>query len=55
MVSTSMNLKEKSMACGADDYVEKPFDINVLTGKVTKWGEMYQQKKCETAQIKSPT
>lgn len=37
MVSISTGLKEKSIACGADDYLKKPFEINHLMGKVNKW------------------
>ncbi|MDB5279069.1 MAG: histidine kinase [Ferruginibacter sp.] len=37
MVSISSGLKAKSVACGADDYIKKPFDIKHLLGKVNKW------------------
>jgi DNA-binding response OmpR family regulator len=37
MVSISGRLKEKSIACGADDYLKKPFDIKYLMDKVYQW------------------
>ena len=37
MVSASLNLGDKSIACGADDYVAKPFDIKHLMDKISKW------------------
>jgi DNA-binding response OmpR family regulator len=43
MVSVCLGLQEKARECGADDYVVKPFDIDVLMGKVTEWVTKYQQ------------
>lgn len=36
LTSTSINLKEKADECGADDYIEKPFDIDHLIDVVKK-------------------
>ncbi|MDB5280687.1 MAG: response regulator [Ferruginibacter sp.] len=40
MVSASLNLKEKYIACGADDYVAKPFDVKNLMDKISKWTQV---------------
>ncbi|CAM3683102.1 PleD family two-component system response regulator [Mucilaginibacter galii] len=34
IVSASMDIKDKAREAGADDYLEKPFDMNVLQQKV---------------------
>jgi len=34
ILSASMNVKEQAEAAGADDYLEKPFELNVLEEKV---------------------
>ncbi|MDN3655374.1 response regulator [Ferruginibacter paludis] len=49
MVSVSMELKEKSIACGADDYIEKPFEIMLFTSKVIRWAKRYQQVQFDLA------
>jgi len=36
LTSTSANLPEKAAACKADDYIEKPFDIDHLVEVVKK-------------------
>ncbi|MNK11787.1 Phosphate regulon transcriptional regulatory protein PhoB [compost metagenome] len=36
LTSTSANLPEKATACKADDYIEKPFDIDHLVEVVKK-------------------
>lgn len=48
LVSTSNELKEMCEACGADDYIEKPFDINDMMNKVSKWTKIYEQSKIKS-------
>ena len=36
LTSTSPNLKEQALACKADDYIEKPFDLDYLVDVVKK-------------------
>lgn len=36
LTSTSANLSEKATACKADDYIEKPFDIDHMVEVVKK-------------------
>lgn len=36
LTSTSPNLSEKAIACNADDYIEKPFDIDHMVEVVKK-------------------
>jgi two-component system response regulator VicR len=36
LTSTSANLSEKAKACKADDYIEKPFDIDHMVEVVKK-------------------
>ncbi|WP_301927099.1 response regulator [Ferruginibacter sp.] len=48
LVSVSMGLKEHSIACGAHDFVSKPFDIDYLLSKVNDWAKKYQQLKTDS-------
>lgn len=34
MISASKDIKSSVMACGADDFVEKPFDIEILIASI---------------------
>lgn len=36
MLSASNDIKTSSMAAGADDFLEKPFDMDELIGKIEK-------------------
>lgn len=36
MISASKDIKESALACGANDFLEKPFDIEILVSKIEK-------------------
>jgi DNA-binding response OmpR family regulator len=35
IISATMNLEQLSKSCSADNYIEKPFDIDVLEAKIS--------------------
>ncbi|MGZ3767217.1 MAG: response regulator [Mucilaginibacter sp.] len=36
LMSTALNLKDITFACAADGYIEKPFDLDLLTNSVKR-------------------
>ncbi|MDB5279070.1 MAG: DNA-binding response regulator [Ferruginibacter sp.] len=49
LVSTANQLKQMADACGADDYIEKPFDIYNIMNKVARWGKGCEKLKLDSA------